>query len=207
MKFSKQSLIIWASLTLIFLPIRLVFYNLVSTNWYGSFGLMSIISVILIILVKKNKLGRWGIMFENEMRKVQFKKRRYLVYGSNLFTIFLLLNFIAAINLGDTEFKHTQEDLQKQMEQNAKGQKVTLNLVMEQYKEHSPQEYLIALLGIIFVYFTHYDIFAGFMAIENNITGGYYLHFTSVFLIEQIEVLGVLLFYRHIFKNEPAVKV
>jgi len=206
LKIDKQSLVVWGIMTMIFLPIRLVFYNYISSSWFGNFGVLSIISVILIILVKKNKLGRWGIMFENEMRKVQFKKRRYLVYGSNLFTIFLLINFIAAINLGDSEFKHTQEDLQKQMEQNAKGQKVTLNLVMEQYKEHSPQEYLIALLGIIFVYFTHYDIFAGFMAIENNITGGYYLHFTSVFLIEQIEVLGVLLFYRHIFKDKPAVK-
>jgi len=51
----KESIIVFGVLTGILLPVRLVFVNYFSDDWFGSFGLISIISIAIVILAKKTK--------------------------------------------------------------------------------------------------------------------------------------------------------
>lgn len=197
-----EGVLVWSVMTLIFLPVRLVFYTFVSNNWYGSFGLMSVVSIILIILVRKNKLGFFGVAFTHQMQKIQQKRRKFLVYGFCVFNIFLLLNFIIAINLGDSQFKGTEELVKQQMINNNHGNDIQLDTLIQHSQEYTLHDYLMAFVGIFLIYFTHYDVFSAFMGIENQITSGLYLHMSTVFFIEQLEVLGILLFYRRMFKKD-----
>ena len=49
----KEILLVFGVMTGIFLPVRLFFVTYVSDNWWGSFGLISIITVLILILSKK----------------------------------------------------------------------------------------------------------------------------------------------------------
>ena len=70
-----EALIVFAVMTGILLPVRLVFVAYVSDNWFGSFGIIAIISATMIILTKKGKLGKFGRMFERQIDKIQHGKK------------------------------------------------------------------------------------------------------------------------------------
>ncbi len=67
----KEKLIIAGFLIGIFLPIRLVFVEYVSDQWLGNFGLISAIGLVLLILMKKGKLGK---IFEKQIKKQFLEK-------------------------------------------------------------------------------------------------------------------------------------
>ena len=56
----KEALIVGSVMTGILLPVRLVFYNLVTDDWFGSLGLISLITALMIFAVKKGWLGKFG---------------------------------------------------------------------------------------------------------------------------------------------------
>ncbi len=113
----KESIIVFGVLTGILLPVRLVFVNYFSDDWFGSFGLISIISIAIVILAKKQKLGRFGKMFENQMLKIHQGKRRIIVYTSATIIVLYLSISIYSINEGNSTFLEEK------------------NLLLEQFKE------------------------------------------------------------------------
>jgi hypothetical protein len=62
-----EGLIVFGVMTGILLPARLLFVSYISSDWFGSFGIITIISVTMIVLTKKGKLGRFGEMFERQI--------------------------------------------------------------------------------------------------------------------------------------------
>lgn len=48
-----ESLLIFLVMTAIFLPVRLIFVAYFSDDWFGSFGIIFVISIVMIILIKK----------------------------------------------------------------------------------------------------------------------------------------------------------
>ncbi len=75
-----EGLIVFAVMTGILLPVRLFFVAYVSENWFGSFGVVGSISIILITLVKKDKQGKVGQMFNSQISKFQQGKKAKIVY-------------------------------------------------------------------------------------------------------------------------------
>jgi len=51
-------------MTGLLLPVRLLFVTFVFDSWIGSFGVISVISISILILAKKGKLGEFGNMFQ-----------------------------------------------------------------------------------------------------------------------------------------------
>ena len=43
-------------------------------------------------------------------------------------------------------------------------------------------------------------------AITNDYTDGYVLHFQTIFLVEQLEIIGILIFYRFYLVKEKSTK-
>ena len=64
-----EGLIVFAFITGVLLPVRLFFVTYVSDNWFGSFGIISAISISMIILAKKGKMGKLGQMIERQIEK------------------------------------------------------------------------------------------------------------------------------------------
>ena len=85
-----ESLIVGLVLLAILLPVRIFFSIYVTDDWFSSFGLISAISVAMLILVTKNKLGKFGKMFQNTMLKIQHGKKGVLIYSYIIFMILFL---------------------------------------------------------------------------------------------------------------------
>src|SRR3990170_632266 len=83
-----EGFIVFSVMTGVLLPVRLFFVTHISTDWFGSFGIISAISVLMIILTKKGKLGRFGKMFERQMNKLQFQDWIYGIVGMFLAIFF-----------------------------------------------------------------------------------------------------------------------
>ena len=85
-----ESLIVFGVMTGLLLPARLLFVEYISDNWFGSLGIISAISILVIILARKKKLGFFGPMFERQMYKFQKGKRGILVFGESLMVLSIL---------------------------------------------------------------------------------------------------------------------
>ena len=86
----------------VLLPARILFVEFVSADWLGSVGVISAISILVIILAKKKKLGFFGSMLERQMYKFQKGKRGLVIVGESVFLLFILGAMILAIGQGNT---------------------------------------------------------------------------------------------------------
>ena len=104
MKGIFESLIVFGVITGILLPVRLLFVEYVSDNWFGSLGVIAVISIAIIILAKKKKLGFFGVMFERQLYKFQKGKRGLVVFAESVFLLMVLGGMIFAIEQGNSTF-------------------------------------------------------------------------------------------------------
>ena len=85
-----ESLIVFGVMGGILLPARLLFVEFVSDDWLGSLGVISAISLAIIILAKKNKLGVFGTMLERQIFKFQHGKRGIIIFGESVVMLLIL---------------------------------------------------------------------------------------------------------------------
>ena len=88
----------------------------VSDNWFGSFGLISVISITVIILTKKRKLGKFGEMFDRQLSKLQHGKRAKIVYGQSILFLLILGGTIFAIEQGNSTYVELKNEILKENE-------------------------------------------------------------------------------------------
>ena len=113
----KESIIVFGVLTGILLPVRLVFVNYFSDDWLGSFGLISVISIVIVILAKKQKLGKFGEIFERQMLKIHQGKKRIFVYTVVTLVVLYLSVSIYSINQGNSTFLEEKNLLTQQFKE------------------------------------------------------------------------------------------
>ncbi len=192
----KEMLIVFGTMMLVMLPVRLLMVEYVSDNWWGSFGAISGIAILMVVLVKKNKLGRFGEMFESQMLKLHHKGlRRKLVFGNMIFAIVVTGLLIFSVNAGNTTYLDQKNEIINQ----AGGQEALqekMGNIEEMYEKITPEQILLALILIPYLLIVEYPYFAGLWAIENDYTNGFLLHLATVGFVEVLEFFGVLMFYR-----------
>ena len=186
-----ETLIVFAVMTGLLLPVRLLFYTYISPHWFGSFGLVSAVSVLMVVLVKKKMLGRFGQMFENQMRKVHRGKRRWLTYGQATLFLILLGGTIIAIELGNSAYLDIKTQLLKHLDGIDDPQKI-----LTESKKMTPQEWIIGFVGFVLAVFFAFPQISALLAILNEMYDGWLLHFYTVALVETLEMTGILIFYR-----------
>jgi len=191
-----ETLVVFGVMTGLLLPVRMLFYTFVSENWFGSFGVISLITIAMIILVKKNKLGRFGIMFENQMKKIQRGKRGYMVYGQTIFFLVILGGNIFAIEMGNAVYLDIKTEMYEKVEGIDDPDKI-----LEQSKDMDAKDWVLGFLGFIFAIFFLFPQAAAAIAILNDTFGGWPLHFYTVAFVESLEIFGMLLFYRRTIKK------
>ena len=192
-----ETFVVFAVMTGLLLPVRLIFYTYVSTHWFGSFGLVSAISVLMVVLVKKKKLGRFGQMFENQMRKVQRGKRKILAYGQAALFMLLLGGTIVAIELGNSTYLDIKTQLLERLEGIDDPQKM-----LAESKKMTPQDWITGFAGFVLAIFFAFPQISALLAILNEMYAGWLLHFYTVALVETLEMTGILIFYRITLSRE-----
>lgn len=189
-------------MTGLLLPARLLFVEHVSDNWFGSFGIISVISISIIILAKKQKLGFFGPMLERQIYKFQKGKRGILILGESVFLLVLLGSTIIAIEQGNS----LHSDLKLQNDKNIPSDSIQAQ-VIEITKGWTPMDwmnaYLIGSLGFI----TDFPAMSAAIASIDETTDGWLLHFYTVGFVEYLELFGILLVYRISFWRKISLPV
>lgn len=192
----KEKLIILSITAGVFLPIRLAFSSLVSDDWLGSLGLMTIFAILLVFLIKRKKLGKLGIMFERQIKKtIGGKTGKYII----LFALFFIFYFGATlffIDRGNTIYEEDKEIFYYSII-GEKGYNIdemsTYSLNGPIILKNTNYENLQSISDLDYVFSIAY-------AVMNDMSQKWVSHFVIVMLIEQIELVGLLFFYRSTFK-------
>jgi len=195
----KEKLIILSVTTGIFLPIRLLFTAYVSENWLGSLGLVSVFGLLFVFLIKQNKLGWFGKMFEKQMKKtIGGKTGKYIIAISVLFLIYFGTS-LYLIDKGNTVYFEDKEIFSSVMLSNDFSIE---DIPVE--KLNGPQP----LLNIVNIqWITNFDYAVSIAyAIIDDTTDGWLSHFIVVVFVEQLEMIGLLCFYRNTFRQKISVE-
>lgn len=181
----------------ILLPARLLFVEYVSDDWLGSLGVISAISISVIILAKKKKLGFFGPMLERQMYKFQKGKRGLLVVGESVFLLLILGGMIFAIDQGNTTYSDLKfENMQNSPSTNSAEQ------VLKKTNELEASDWFAGFLMIPIAFLTAFPQMSAAIASIDQMLDGWLMHFYTVGFVEYLELLGVLIFYRISFRRK-----
>lgn len=202
-----EAVIVFLVMTGIFLPVRFLFVTFVTDHWFGSFGIISAFAVILVILAKKGKLGRFGDMFQRQMTKIHTGKRRKLIYTNISLSVLIMGLSIVSINLGNSMYIDQKNEILALADSQGQSlrEPVDIQRLNEEFNDISAAQILETLVAIPVLMIYQFPYFAGLMAIENDLTSGFFLHFSTVGFVEVLEMIGVLVFYKVTLK--PVVKI
>ena len=193
-----EALIVFLVMTFLFLPVRFLFVQYVTDDWFGSFGVVSALAVTVVILAKKDKLGGFGRMFIRQMIKVHTGKRRVFIYTKLTFGLILMGLLITSINLGNTTYLDEKNHILAVAE--AQGQSLEspedLTELTEELTETSAEEFATAFYEIGNLLFNQFPHFTALWAIEDDMTEGFLLHFSTVAFVELLEFIGILVYFR-----------
>lgn len=192
----KEKLLTIGVFTGIFLPARLLFYNYISDYWLGSFGLITGILLTMMYLAKKNKLGYLGKIVNRQI--LSFAKGKYGIFAIIIliFYIYLFSLYIYGINNFNPELKDNiltalaaegYEDLDSIAEN------------VDKLTWIGPGTQLVPLFSLVIIFIPNnlgYVVYS----IMNDFTDGWMLHFVTVFLVEELEALGLVIYFRYVHR-------
>ena len=203
-----EAVIVFLVMTGIFLPVRFLFVTFVSDHWFGSFGIVSAFAITMVVLSRKGKLGKFGEMFQRQMMKIHTGKRRKFIYTNMALTVFIMGLSIVSINLGNTIYVEQKNEILEMADSQGQSlrEPADIQQLTEEFHEISTAQLLEALIAMPVLLIYQFPYFTGLMAIENDLTTGFFLHFSTVGFVEVLEMIGVLIFYKVTLKK-PAVKL
>jgi len=180
----------------VLLPIRLLFVRYIADDWLGSFGLVTAFSILIIVLAKKNKLGWFGRAFSRQMFKIHHGRRKYFVYSQLLIGVLFFAGSIYAIELGDSLYQVEKQMVLDELDVDS----------FDEFLEKSDNEIRyrdipMALLVVFYIILFRFDIFAIMIASLNEMTDGWVLHFSTVFLVEEVELIGIAILTKFTMKK------
>lgn len=179
----------FAVITGIFLPARMVFYTYVSPHWIGSLGLVSSLMILITFLAHKNKLGHFGTIFIEQITKIMKGKSGKVVIAISLFFIAYLGSTLVWIERGNTIYSDEKQIVSDLIfHDSLTSSQVRNNVHVIQMHQNDD------LFG-----FSRFDqVVSLTYAIMNDMMGGWLVNFDAILLIEQFEVLGLIFFYRQV---------
>ena len=185
-----------------FLPARIFFYNYVSTWWVGSFGIMTIILVLMLYLVKKEKLGYVGRVWKKQIMKISKGKLGIFTIISLIFSITMLstIVWITDMNRNTEEVETVVKLIIEEKGVENIFDLYSLNMI-KFFMETSPEEWY----AVIKMYAEHPQVIGIAYAIIDDMTYGYHQHFNIVFLIEAVESLCFVLYFRFFYGKKQQI--
>jgi preprotein translocase subunit SecG len=199
----KEKIIVIGVTIGLFFPIRVFFSLYVSDNWIWSIGTMTAFAVLLVVLIKKNKLGGFGKIFEKQMRKIIGGKTGKYLIG---FAVFFLVYFGATLffmDRGDTVYAEDKEIFYLAIMEKG-GYNIndlsSYELIGPQLASYKGLHNFQALASIDYMFSIAY-------AVMNDMSDGWLEHIVMVMFVEQIELIGILFLYRNLFKSVTRVQI
>jgi len=199
----KEKGIVFGATFGLLLPVRLIFSAYISEDWIGSLGIMSVLAILLVVLIKWKKLGWFGVIFEKQMRKtIGGKTGKYLIG----FAIFFLVYFGATLVLIDRGNTIYAEDAEIFYLAIMEKEGYDINdlssngLVGLQLAYHQDPQNFEILSDLDYMFSIAYSVM-------NKMSEGWIEHLVVIMMVEQIELIGLLIFYRKLFKPTSKVQI
>ena len=183
-------------LLFVLLPIRIIFVRYVADDWLGSFGLITAFSLMILYLSRKNKLGWFGRAFNRQMFKVHKGKRRIFVYSQLFLGFVFFAGTIYAIHLGDSFY-----ETEKIMVIESLDFKNIDQFIEKSQEDIRLRDLPLAIMVFLYIVFFRFDLFAIMISSLNEITEGWVMHFATVFLVEDVELIGILFLTKFYIKK------
>ena len=187
----KEKLVLIGVSAGIFLPFRLVASQYLAEHWLGNLGFATLVSLLLLYLTKKDKLGRFGEILKNQIRKMVWGKSSGVI-------IFLLLGFmvyfgsvIVLVNQGNTTYRDDKEALFHDI--------ISKESSSSHLKLNGPGTNAGEFAVISQARYTEY-VFAISYSILNDMTGDWLASIHLVLFMEQVEMVGLFWLYRKMFR-------
>ena len=184
----KENLLVFAVFMGLILPLRLLFYEYLHSYWLGSVGLFSGILFLIFYLSNKGKLGSIGKILTRKITQRATGKLGISFILGSIIAIYLCSIAILGSTYADPQIVNM---VQTQM------QKQGIHDMKSMVEQPLPKPTLTQLLVSILVIMTPDPIsFAMFKGV-NDLSNGWLLSLFTVILIEEVEVLGIVLFLRY----------
>lgn len=203
----QEKLILSGFMILVFLPVRILFYTYISKYWLGSFGMITVISLIMIYLTNRNKLGLIGRIWKKQIQKIAKGKTGILLLISPIMLIIFYTGmnyyiengkqYVVSYNgiLGNTlDSKLVQSGL----DPNHFGPRTMIRIFQLDFdllKDPVKLNESLKILNSNFNYFI--SISCNY---TNKWTNGYMQHFSIIFLVESSEEIGLISYFRWFYK-------
>ena len=202
MKGIFELLIVFSIMTGLLLSSRILFVHYVSDDWFGSLGIITGISISVIVLAKKRKLGWFGPMLERQIYKFQRGKRGLVIFTESALLVVVLGVMIFTIEQGNSVYFDLKTEF---MEDNLSIK--SPKQILESAGEMTIYDWFAGVLMIPVVFGTEFPQFSAFIASIDQRLDGWIMHFYTVGFVENLEVLGILIFYRVGFKKRVILKI
>ena len=199
-----ETLAVFGFLLGILFPIRILFVTYITDTWFGSLGILTAVYVIIIILVLKNKMGKFGKMIARQLFKIHRGKRKYFVYTNiAIATIFFGM---AVYGMESAKSDYYQGEIDKLLEelpqQHLKGPIETQEYVATELPKMSPDNIMEAILTLLVLPITNHEQYIILWGITDRLTEGWFLNLSIVLFTEELEVIGMLIGIRLIIKEK-----
>lgn len=191
----KEKMILVGITAAIFLPLRLLVNEYLFDHWIGNLGVATLISTVLIVLVKKEKLGRLGRIFKNQIAKTLWSRSVKIVICLLVLFMAYFGTTILLVDRGNTLYYDDKVLLSESIAKRSVSQDVLLSL-------NGPHASGTDMPGLAQIQYFEY-VFSVSYAMLNDLTHGWLVSLHLIMFMEQIEVLWLLWFFRRYFK--PAI--
>lgn len=198
----KEKLIVFGVITGIFLPARMIFYDYFSAHWIGNLGLISSFMFILILLAHKRKIGRFGDLFLNQLTKTIKGKSGKVAIIFSLLLIAYFGSTLVWIERGNTVYSEQKHVVSQILFLNYGSEKMNANDV-QKIMSVKPSNILIDTSNVNYVD----QVISMTYAIMNDMTGGWVINLDMIILVEQLEFLGFIIIYRHVYNPSKTLLV
>ena len=185
----------------VFLPVRFVFFNYVSTVWYWNLIVISLTLVTLIYLTEKDKLGYLGRIIK--IRLYRIKKSRITKYliASSIFAIYLqLIMFYGLVIDVGNEYEN---NMTQTILENTELTELTTEELGKFMDENPPEliEYLQAFVVLLLLPFISPELFGYVVQTVDKMIDYWLSHFIIVGLAESTIFFGFTIWVKYIKKS------
>ena len=179
----------------ILLPVRLLFVEFVSDDWLGSFGVIAILSFMVILFAKKNKLGFFGPMLERQIFKFQKGKRGILIFAESTVLLVILGTMIFTIDQGHSVYvEQKMEYVPESLNQKIHITEYAENMTFSDWVFGT----VMAPVGFV----TAFPQMSAAIASIDHRMDGWLMHVYTVGFVEYLELVGILIYYKISFRRK-----
>jgi hypothetical protein len=196
-----EMLIVGIVMASVLIPLRLVAILILGDSWIGSIGVLTGVTLFIMIGSKKGWLGWFGNMFINTIVKIQKGRRRYIFYIEAGFIFVLMGGALFIINEGETTYEHLTIQVRNEL---ADMNITSTEDVMEMSGEITPEQQMETLAKMPQMFIEEFATIAVTAALVNEMMGGWYKYFAALVLIENVEIIGFLIISRRYLKEREA---